>query len=29
MSLGWIAFGIILCLFSIIALLPPFDGKWE
>jgi hypothetical protein len=23
------AFGTILCLFSIIALLPPVDGKWD
>jgi hypothetical protein len=29
MALGWIAFGTILCLFSLIALMPPFDGKWE
>lgn len=29
MSLGWITFGTILCLFSMIALMPRFDGKWE
>ena len=29
MSLGWIAFGTILCLFGMIALMPHFDGKWE
>jgi hypothetical protein len=29
MTLGWITFGTVLCLFSIIALMPPFDGKWE
>jgi len=29
MSLGLIAFGTILCLLCMIALMPPFDGKWE
>jgi hypothetical protein len=29
MSLGWITFGTILCLFGMIALMPRFDGKWE
>jgi hypothetical protein len=29
MSLEFIAAGIIGCLFALIALMPPFDGKWE
>jgi len=29
MSLGWTAAGILICLFGLIALMPPFDGKWE
>jgi hypothetical protein len=29
MSLGFIAGGIIACLFAIIALMPGFDGKWD
>ena len=29
MSLGWITFGTILCLFGMIALVPRFDGTWE
>ncbi|HVV28938.1 MAG TPA: hypothetical protein VHC40_13320 [Rhizomicrobium sp.] len=29
MTEGWIAFGVIACLFGMIALLPSFDGKWE
>ena len=29
MSLGWITFGAILCLFGMIALMPQFDGNWE
>ena len=29
MSLEFIAAGVVVCLFGIIALLPSFDGKWE
>lgn len=29
MSLGWIAAGVLACLFGLIALLPDFDGNWE
>jgi hypothetical protein len=29
MSDGLIAFGLIVCLFGMIALMPPFDGRWE
>jgi hypothetical protein len=29
MSLEWIAVGVVVCLFSLIALMPSFDGKWE
>jgi hypothetical protein len=29
MSLGWIAVGVLICLFSLIALMPPYDGKWD
>ena len=28
MSLEWIAAGVLVCLFGLIALMPPFDGKW-
>jgi hypothetical protein len=29
MSLEWIAAGVLICLFGMIALMPSFDGKWE
>jgi hypothetical protein len=29
MSLGWIAAGVLACLFGLIALLPSFDGDWD
>jgi hypothetical protein len=29
MSQGWIAAGLIGCLLGMLALLPPFDGKWD
>jgi len=29
MSLEWIAAGVLVCLFGMIALMPSFDGKWE
>jgi hypothetical protein len=29
MSLGFIAAGIIACLFAVIALMPSFDGNWD
>ena len=29
MSLGFIAAGVIACLFSLIALMPNFDGDWD
>jgi hypothetical protein len=29
MSLGWIAAGVVACLFAMIALMPPFDGEWD
>jgi hypothetical protein len=29
MSLGFIAAGVIACLFAIIALMPSFDGDWN
>jgi len=29
MSLEWIAAGVLVCLFGMIALLPSFDGKWD
>jgi hypothetical protein len=29
MSLGFIAAGVVVCLFALIALMPSFDGKWE
>jgi len=29
MSLEWIAAGVVICLFGMIALMPSFDGKWE
>jgi hypothetical protein len=29
MSDGLIAFGLIVCLLAMIALMPPFDGRWE
>ena len=29
MSLEWIAAGVLVCLFAMIALMPSFDGKWE
>jgi hypothetical protein len=29
MSLEWIAAGIVICLFGMIALMPSFDGKWD
>jgi len=29
MSLEWIAAGVLVCLFGMIALMPSFDGKWD
>jgi len=29
MSLEWIAAGVLVCLFGLIALMPSFDGKWD
>jgi hypothetical protein len=29
MSLEWIAAGVLVCLFGMIALMPSFDGEWE
>ena len=29
MSLQLITAGVLVCLFGLIALLPPFDGNWE
>jgi hypothetical protein len=29
MSLGFIAAGVVICLFGMIALMPSFDGKWD
>ena len=29
MSLEWIAAGVVICLFGMIALMPSFDGKWD
>ena len=29
MSLGFLAAGIIACLFALIALMPEFDGDWH
>jgi len=29
MSLEWIAAGVLVCLFGMIALMPSFDGEWK
>jgi hypothetical protein len=29
MSLGFIAAGVVVCLFALIALMPPFDDEWD
>ncbi len=29
MSVEWIAAGVIICLFAMIALMPSFDGNWD
>jgi len=29
MSLEWIAAGVLVCLFAMIALMPSFDGEWD
>ena len=29
MSLEWIAAGVVICLFGMIALMPSFDGNWD
>jgi len=29
MSLEFIAAGVLVCLFALIALMPPFDGEWD
>jgi hypothetical protein len=29
MSLEFIAAGVVVCLFALIALMPPFDGEWD
>lgn len=29
MSLEWIATGVLVCLFGMIALMPSFDGNWD